>query len=77
MQEFTFHSHVNLDGVLRLEIPLELRNTELQVTVMVQPILSPKRSYSESKKRFEQMLKKYAGRTFSDSVELLREDRAR
>lgn len=77
MQNFTFHSYVSSDGILRLEIPAGITNTELQVTVMIQPISSPARSHAESKRRFEQRLKRYASRTFSDSVELLREDRAR
>ncbi len=77
MQQFTFNSHVSSDGVLRLDIPVALTNSALQVTVMIQPILSPKRSHTESKKRFEKMIKKCGSRTFSDSVELLREDRVR
>ena len=77
VQKFTFNSHINSDGVLRLDIPVGLTNTALEVTVMVQPILSPGRSHAESKKRFEQILKKYGNRSFSDSVELLREDRGR
>ncbi|MFB2939004.1 hypothetical protein ACE1B6_27440 [Aerosakkonemataceae cyanobacterium BLCC-F154] len=77
MQTFTFHSQVNSDGILRLEIPVDTINTELQVTVKVEPVSSTPRSHADSKNRFQQMLKKYEGRTFSDSVELLREDRSR
>lgn len=37
----------------------------------------PKRSHSESKNRFEKLLSQYNGKIFSDSAELLRQDRER
>lgn len=58
-----------------------LPETELQTVLSFVDFLAwriiPKRSHAESKMRFQQRLKKYAGQTFSDSTELLREDRAR
>ena len=58
-----------------------LPETELQTVLSFVDFLAgriiPKRSHSESKMRFQQRLKKYANRTFSDSVKLLQEDRAR
>ncbi|MCL1464095.1 hypothetical protein LAY41_06590 [Argonema galeatum A003/A1] len=46
MQSFTFHSQVNSDGILRLEIPVEATNTELQVTVTVEPVAVGRRCFT-------------------------------
>jgi len=42
MQSIVLHSHSGQDGVLKLEVPLGLINTEFEVMVIVQPVLSPK-----------------------------------
>ncbi len=58
MQIFTFYSQVSSDGILRLELPINTPNSDLKVTGSVQQINNSKRSHTDSKKRFEQMLKK-------------------
>jgi hypothetical protein len=42
MQSIVLHSHSGQDGVLKLEVPLGLSNTEFEVMVIVQPVLLPK-----------------------------------
>jgi hypothetical protein len=39
MQSIKLQSHVGPDGVLKLEIPLDLRDTDLEVLVVVQPLV--------------------------------------
>lgn len=77
MQTVKLPSHVGEDGVLRLNVPIGLNNTDLEVIVVVQPVTTPKRSHQESRKVFQQLRKQLAGRVHTDSVQPLREDRER
>ncbi len=77
MQTVKLRSHVGEDGVLRLNIPIGLNNTDLEVIVVVQPVTMPKRSHQESRKVFQQLRQQLAGRAHTNSVQLLREDRER
>lgn len=77
MQTVKLRSHVGEDGVLRLNIPIGLNNTDLEVIVVVQPVTMPKRSHQESRKVFQQLRQQLAGRAHTDSVPMLREDRER
>jgi hypothetical protein len=77
MQTVKLRSHVGEDGVLRLNVPIGLNNTDLEVIVVVQPVTRLKRSHQDSKKAFQQLRQKLAGRVYTDSVQLLREDRER
>lgn len=38
MKSITLRSHVGEDGVLKLQVPLDVINTDLEVMVIVQPI---------------------------------------
>jgi hypothetical protein len=40
METITVHSHVGEDGVLNLQVPLLVTNTDLEVVIMVQPLKS-------------------------------------
>ncbi|VXD22340.1 conserved hypothetical protein [Planktothrix serta PCC 8927] len=73
MDSLKVNAYVGDDGVLQLQLPVS--NEELEVMVIYQPI--PKRSHRESKRRFEKLLNQYSGKIFSDSAELLRQDRER
>lgn len=77
MQTVKLRSHVGEDGVLRLNVPIGLNNTDLEVIVVVQPVTRLKRGHQDSKKAFQQLRQKLAGRVYTDSVQLLREDRER
>jgi hypothetical protein len=77
MQTMTFRSQVGEDGVLRLNVPTGVTNTELEVVVVVQPLTVSKQHHTDSRRRFEQLRQQQGGRVFSDSTELLREDRQR
>jgi L-asparaginase/Glu-tRNA(Gln) amidotransferase subunit D len=83
MQPIKLRSHVGEDGILHLDIPVEVTETDLEVIVTVKPASSidnattQKRTHAESRRIFEEIRQGYAGRTFSDSTELLREDRQR
>lgn len=37
MQTIKLNAHVGSDGVLKLELPLEMTNTDLEVLVVLQP----------------------------------------
>lgn len=37
-QTITVRSHVGSDGILHLEVPVEVRDSELEVTLKVQPV---------------------------------------
>jgi len=49
MQSITLHSRVGQDGILKLEVPVGLADVELEVTVIVQPVLSPSVQTPESR----------------------------
>lgn len=38
MHSITIRSHVGSDGILQLQLPVDLRDTDLEVTVTVRPI---------------------------------------
>ena len=38
METFTIHSKVGADGLLKLQVPVNLTNTELEVVLIVQPV---------------------------------------
>ena len=38
METITVHTHVGADGVLKLQVPLLLTNTDLEVVLVVQPL---------------------------------------
>lgn len=38
METITLHSRVGADGLLKLQIPIHLTNTELEVVLIVQPV---------------------------------------
>ena len=73
MESIKLKTHVGDDGLLKINLPIT--NQDLEVMVIYQAI--PKRSHPESKRRFEELQSQYGEKIFSDSVELLREDRNR
>ena len=77
MQTVKLRSRVGEDGILRLNVPIGLNNTELDVIVVVQTVTMPKRSHQESRRVFQQLRQQLAGRVHTDNVQLLREDRER
>jgi hypothetical protein len=40
METITLHSRVGADGLLKLEVPVKMTNTELDVVLIVQPVSS-------------------------------------
>ena len=40
METITLHSRVGADGLLKLQVPIKLTNTELEVVLIVQPVAS-------------------------------------
>ena len=41
METITLHSRVGADGMLKLQVPVKLTNTELEVVLIVKPVASP------------------------------------
>lgn len=41
MKSISFRSHVGADGMLNLQVPVGITNTELEVMVIVQPLVQP------------------------------------
>jgi hypothetical protein len=73
MDSIKLKTHIGDDGLLQLQLPIA--NQDLEVMVIYQAI--PPRSHSQSAARFEQLRQQYGNQIFSDSVELLRQDRQR
>lgn len=73
MESIKVKAHVGQDGVLSLQLPV--KNQDIEAMVICQPV--SRRSHQDSKRRFQAMLELHQGQTFSDSTELLREDRLR
>ena len=40
MQSITLRGHVGSDGILQLQLPVDLRDTDLEVTITIRPIPS-------------------------------------
>ena len=40
METITLHSRVGADGLLKLQVPVKMTNTELDVVLVVQPVAS-------------------------------------
>jgi hypothetical protein len=38
METITVHSHVGADGLLKLQVPLLVTNTDLEVVLVIQPL---------------------------------------
>ncbi|WP_346294386.1 hypothetical protein [Sphaerothrix gracilis] len=73
MESIKVKAHIGQDGVLSFQLPVQ--NQDIEAVVIYQPI--QKRSHQDSKQRFQAMLGQYQEQIFSDSTELLREDRLR
>ena len=41
METITLHSRVGADGLLKLQVPVNLTNIDLDVVLVVQPVVSP------------------------------------
>jgi hypothetical protein len=41
METITLHSRVGTDGLLKLQVPVNLTNIDLDVVLVVQPVVSP------------------------------------
>jgi hypothetical protein len=49
MQTITLNSHVGQDGILHLDIPLDITNADLTITVSVKPVNDDRRSPHKGK----------------------------
>ncbi len=49
MQTIKLHARSEADGTLRLEIPVGLRDTNLEIVLVVQPLPSPSLSSPEAR----------------------------
>lgn len=87
MQSIQLKTRVGPDGVLLLEVPVEFKDMDLEVMLIFQPLATALRvpnslvdrneTLTEAGMRLAKVRERYEGRTFKDSVELLREDRQR
>ena len=73
MESIQLKTPVGDDGLLHLNLPVGMTDRDSEVTITYQT--QAKRSDAEVKKRLEKLRQQYGGKVFSDSVELLREDR--
>lgn len=71
MNSLKLNTHIGEDGLLQVKLPVQ--NQDLEIMVVYQEI--PKKNHSEMKVRFEKIRQQFGNQIFSDSVELLREDR--
>jgi hypothetical protein len=54
METITLHSKVGADGLLKLQVPVKLTNTELEVVLIVQPVTPASEARSWPAGFFEQ-----------------------
>lgn len=73
MESIKIKTYIGQDGVLSLRLPIT--NQDVEAMVIYQPVL--KSSHQESRRKFRELLDSYDGKVFSDSTEILREDRQR
>ncbi|MDY7047107.1 MAG: hypothetical protein RPG89_00350 [Microcystis panniformis WG22] len=75
IQQVKLRSHVGEDRILHLDIPVEVKETDLEVTVTFKPAPSldktttQTRTHAESRRIFEEIDQHYSGRIFSDSTD--------
>ncbi|CCH92992.1 conserved hypothetical protein [Microcystis aeruginosa PCC 9432] len=75
IQQVKLRSHLGEDQILHLDIPVEVKETDLEVTVTFKPAPSldktttQTRTHAESRRIFEEIDKHYSGRIFSDSTD--------
>jgi hypothetical protein len=48
MHSIKLRSHVGSDGILQLQVPIGLRDTDLEIMVIVQPVISPVQTVSSA-----------------------------
>ncbi len=48
METITLHSHVGIDGILKLEVPVQAKDADLDVVLIVQPKSSQDQGNQES-----------------------------
>jgi hypothetical protein len=73
MESIKVKIRVGQDGILSLRLPIQ--NQEIEAMVIYQPVA--RRSHQDSRLKFKAILESYGDEVFSDSTELLREDRNR
>ena len=54
METITLHSRVGADGLLKLQVPVKVTNTELEVVLIVQPVASASQEHGWPSGFFEQ-----------------------
>jgi hypothetical protein len=75
IQQVKLRSPVGEDRILHLDIPVEVKETDLEVTVTFKPAPSldktttQTRTHAESRRIFEEIHQQYSGRIFSDSTD--------
>ncbi len=80
MQSLQFKTHIGLDGILKVQMPPEVKDLELEVLVVFQPspeVPAKVASRANWRSQLAQARAQHGEQVFSDSVELLREDRNR
>jgi hypothetical protein len=74
MKSIQLKTHIGSDGILQVQMPPEVKNVELEVLVVFQPTPSTS-TRSSWRDQLTIARDKHGEKVFSDSVELLREDR--
>ncbi|MDB9403226.1 hypothetical protein PN470_02745 [Microcystis sp. CS-574] len=75
IQQVKLRSHLGEDRILHLDIPVEVKETDLEVTVTFKPAPSldktttQTRTHAESMRIFEEIHQHYSGWIFSDSTD--------
>jgi hypothetical protein len=54
METITLHSRVGADGLLKLQVPVKATNTDLEVVLIVQPVMPAEQSLGWPPGFFEQ-----------------------
>lgn len=80
MQSLQFKTQIGSDGILKIQMPPQVKDMELEVLVVFQPspeVPAQVASKANWREKLAQARAQHGNQVFSDSVELLREDRNR
>ncbi len=76
MESIKLRSHVGKDGILHLDIPVNLQEADVEVTVMFQPVQSPQNSSDTedfNQLDWQEFIKRTAGSCADDPIVLDKE----
>lgn len=72
METIKVHSHVGTDGILQITMPANLKNTAVEVVLVVQPLLSEETKSGETKPKYNAWGKLTTKESIQQAIEQMR-----